>query len=149
MRRSDDLIRDRGLKAGTLVGTIAKELGGGGGGRPHLATAGAKDVSRLDEVLSLVSRHHRGGRVVKPGKVAAFIADAHRAGRPLFFLLIVPTRWTGRSWRNVCVFAAGNGVDAFLVGDSLALNADFAEAVHTVKTASDNPVIIFPAGYIR
>jgi alanyl-tRNA synthetase len=51
---SDDLIKDRGLKAGVIVGDLAKRLGGGGGGRPHLATAGAKDVSRLDEVLAQV-----------------------------------------------------------------------------------------------
>ena len=37
--------------AGKLVGEAAKYLGGGGGGKPHLATAGAKDVSKLDELL--------------------------------------------------------------------------------------------------
>ena len=48
---TDDLIKARGLEAGKIVGAIARELGGGGGGRPHLATAGAKDVARLDEAL--------------------------------------------------------------------------------------------------
>lgn len=48
---TDDLIKERGIKAGEIVGVIAKRLGGGGGGRPHLATAGAKDVSGLDDVL--------------------------------------------------------------------------------------------------
>lgn len=38
--------------AGTLVGKVAKELGGGGGGKPHLATAGGKDVQKLDATLS-------------------------------------------------------------------------------------------------
>ena len=48
---SDDLVA-KGLKAGAIVGPIAKKLGGGGGGRPHMATAGAKDVAALDAVLA-------------------------------------------------------------------------------------------------
>ncbi len=48
---TDDLITSRKWSAGNIVGAIAKDLGGGGGGRPHLATAGAKDLSRLDEIL--------------------------------------------------------------------------------------------------
>ena len=48
---SDDLIGTHGLKAGTIVGELAKRMGGGGGGKAHLATAGAKDVARLDEIL--------------------------------------------------------------------------------------------------
>ncbi len=38
--------------AGKLVGAVAKLLGGGGGGKAHMATAGGKDVAKLDEVLS-------------------------------------------------------------------------------------------------
>ncbi len=49
---TDDLIKNRGLAAGKIVGALAKKLGGGGGGRPHMATAGGKDIDRLDEVLS-------------------------------------------------------------------------------------------------
>ncbi len=49
---TDDLIKSKGLKAGKIVGDIAKLLGGGGGGKPHLATAGGKDINRLDEALS-------------------------------------------------------------------------------------------------
>jgi len=49
---SDDLIKDKKLSAGKIVGDIAKIVGGGGGGRPHLATAGGKDVSKIDEALS-------------------------------------------------------------------------------------------------
>lgn len=37
--------------AGKLVGAVAKELGGGGGGKPHLATAGGRDTAKLGEVL--------------------------------------------------------------------------------------------------
>ncbi len=49
---TDDLLKDKKLHAGTIVGEVAKQVGGGGGGRPHLATAGGRDISRLDEVLS-------------------------------------------------------------------------------------------------
>jgi alanyl-tRNA synthetase len=38
--------------AGKLVGEAAKVLGGGGGGKPHLATAGGKDLSKLPELLN-------------------------------------------------------------------------------------------------
>jgi alanyl-tRNA synthetase len=38
--------------AGKIVGEAAKFLGGGGGGKPHLATAGGKDVSKFDELLA-------------------------------------------------------------------------------------------------
>jgi alanyl-tRNA synthetase len=42
------------IKAGQIVGQVAKMLGGGGGGADHLATAGAKDVSKLLEALESV-----------------------------------------------------------------------------------------------
>ncbi|MDP1676736.1 MAG: alanine--tRNA ligase [Bacteroidota bacterium] len=48
---SDDLIKSKNLQAGKIVGIVAKQLNGGGGGKPHLATAGGKDVAKLDEVL--------------------------------------------------------------------------------------------------
>ena len=48
---SDDLVKSKDLNAGQLVSDAARELGGGGGGRPNLATAGAKDISKLDSVL--------------------------------------------------------------------------------------------------
>jgi len=49
---TDDLIKERSLSAGKIAGDVAKILGGGGGGRPHLATAGGKDVSKIDEALA-------------------------------------------------------------------------------------------------
>lgn len=52
---SDDLIKEKNLSAGKIVGDTAKILGGGGGGRPHLATAGGKDASKIDEALSSLS----------------------------------------------------------------------------------------------
>lgn len=48
---TDDLIRSKNLQAGKIVGEMAKRVGGGGGGKPHLATAGGKDVEKLDETL--------------------------------------------------------------------------------------------------
>ncbi len=44
----------KGVKAGDLVREIAKLAGGGGGGRPDSAMAGAKDLSKLDEAISAV-----------------------------------------------------------------------------------------------
>ena len=49
---TDDVIKSRGISAGAIVGALAKIVGGGGGGRPHLATAGGKDVSKIDEALA-------------------------------------------------------------------------------------------------
>ncbi len=40
--------------AGELVARLARQLGGGGGGRPHLATAGGRYPERLPEVLRRV-----------------------------------------------------------------------------------------------
>ena len=48
---TDDLVKS-GVKAGAIVGPLAKKLGGGGGGKPHMATAGAKDTEGLDAVLA-------------------------------------------------------------------------------------------------
>ena len=42
------------LPAGDLVRTLGRVIGGGGGGRPDMAEAGGKNVSRLDEVLRSV-----------------------------------------------------------------------------------------------
>lgn len=44
-----------GVKAGDLVREVAKLAGGGGGGRPDSAMAGAKDVTKLDDALSKVA----------------------------------------------------------------------------------------------
>jgi alanyl-tRNA synthetase len=51
---SDDLIKEKKLSAGKIVGELAKVVGGGGGGRPHLATAGGKDVLKINDALKLV-----------------------------------------------------------------------------------------------
>jgi alanyl-tRNA synthetase len=42
----------KGAHAGKLVGEAARVAGGGGGGRPDFATAGAKNPEKLDEALA-------------------------------------------------------------------------------------------------
>jgi alanyl-tRNA synthetase len=51
---SDDLIKEKKLSAGKIVGEIAKLVGGGGGGKNHLATAGGKDIANVQTALSKV-----------------------------------------------------------------------------------------------
>lgn len=41
----------KGVHAGNVVKAVAKICGGGGGGRPDMAQAGAKDASKIDEAL--------------------------------------------------------------------------------------------------
>ncbi len=53
---SDDLIKEKKLSAGKIVGELAKLVGGGGGGRPHLATAGGKDISGISSTISKVEK---------------------------------------------------------------------------------------------
>lgn len=43
-----------GAKAGDIVREVAKLAGGGGGGRPDSAMAGAKDLSKIEEALAAV-----------------------------------------------------------------------------------------------
>lgn len=50
---TQDLIK-KGIKAGDLVGHISRQLGAGGGGAPHLAFGGGKDMSKLPEALASV-----------------------------------------------------------------------------------------------
>ena len=48
---TDDL-RDRGIRADTLIREIAALAGGRGGGKPHMAQAGIPDVARLAEAIA-------------------------------------------------------------------------------------------------
>ena len=50
-----DLV-DRGVHAGKLAGAAAREMGGGGGGRPNMAQAGGKDSDRLPQALDTLRR---------------------------------------------------------------------------------------------
>lgn len=47
-----DEAKAKGAHAGKLVGEVAKVAGGGGGGRPDFATAGGKDLSKIDEAIA-------------------------------------------------------------------------------------------------
>jgi len=49
---STDLV-EKGIRAGDIIGQIAKVVGGGGGGRPDFASAGGKDPAKLDEAITL------------------------------------------------------------------------------------------------
>jgi alanyl-tRNA synthetase len=44
----------RGINAGEIIGQIAPEIGGRGGGRPNMAVGGGKDPSGLDRALEMV-----------------------------------------------------------------------------------------------
>ena len=46
----------KGVHAGKVIGAIAKLAGGGGGGRPDMAQAGGKDVSKVEECLQLAEK---------------------------------------------------------------------------------------------
>jgi alanyl-tRNA synthetase len=56
---SDDMVSDHGLNAGQMVREAAKLIQGGGGGQPHFAQAGGKNVDGLsaavDKVIELAS----------------------------------------------------------------------------------------------
>ncbi|MBN2731670.1 MAG: alanine--tRNA ligase [Balneolaceae bacterium] len=49
---TDDIIENKGIQAGALVGKLGQKLGGGGGGQPKLATAGGSKPEKLEEVLN-------------------------------------------------------------------------------------------------
>jgi len=51
---TDDLLKDKKLSAGKIVGELAKLVRGGGGGKPHLATAGGKDIKAIPAALQKV-----------------------------------------------------------------------------------------------
>jgi alanyl-tRNA synthetase len=44
-------LNDAGINAPDLAKSIGAIMGGGGGGRPHLATAGGKDKAKLKDAL--------------------------------------------------------------------------------------------------
>lgn len=45
----------KGIHAGNIIREVAKTTGGGGGGRPDMAQAGGKDITKVDEALNLVA----------------------------------------------------------------------------------------------
>ncbi|MBM7554669.1 alanine--tRNA ligase [Thalassobacillus pellis] len=53
---SKDLV-EQGYHAGNLIKGAANRCGGGGGGRPDMAQAGGKDVSKIDEALNYAKEY--------------------------------------------------------------------------------------------
>jgi alanyl-tRNA synthetase len=51
---SDDMVSDHGLNAGQMVREAAKLIQGGGGGQPHFAQAGGKNVDGLSAAIDKV-----------------------------------------------------------------------------------------------
>ncbi|MDI6808156.1 MAG: alanine--tRNA ligase [Candidatus Eisenbacteria bacterium] len=62
---TDELLREGKITAGEIAKELGSRLGGGGGGRPHLALAGGKDPEKLAEGLEtgrrLVEERLRAG----------------------------------------------------------------------------------------
>lgn len=56
---SRDLITSRGLSASECVKAASKIAGGGGGGRPDLAEAGAKLVDKIDDAIAAGLEYYR------------------------------------------------------------------------------------------
>ena len=60
---TDEAISGNGLNAGRLARDVAAFIGGGGGGKAHMAQAGGKDASRIDEAVEqapeVVTKHLR------------------------------------------------------------------------------------------
>lgn len=52
---TEDIISEKELKAGALVGQLGRIVGGGGGGQPNLATAGGREPEKLSEALEKVN----------------------------------------------------------------------------------------------
>lgn len=55
---SDDLVK-KGIKADDVIKEVAPMMGGSGGGRPQLAQAGGKDITKIDQALA------QAGRLIK------------------------------------------------------------------------------------
>ena len=53
VRVSDSLVKS-GINAGKLVGEIAQQCGGKGGGKPNFAQGGAKDLSNINDILAKI-----------------------------------------------------------------------------------------------
>jgi alanyl-tRNA synthetase len=53
---TDDLIAEKKLRADELVRSVAQVTGGSGGGKPHLALAGGRDLDKLDAALAEAKR---------------------------------------------------------------------------------------------
>ncbi len=52
---TDDLIAASQLKAGNIIREVAQIAGGSGGGKPHMAQAGGKDLEKIDTAVAAVA----------------------------------------------------------------------------------------------
>jgi alanyl-tRNA synthetase len=52
---TEDIIKTKKLAAGKIVSEVAKIIGGAGGGKPNFATAGGKDIEKLDLAIKSVN----------------------------------------------------------------------------------------------
>jgi len=66
-----------------------------------------------------------------------------------FLLLIDPDRTDPTSYLNLAEAADECGVDAILVGTSFMMAGNFPEAVSSIKSRTELPVIIFPGSYTQ
>jgi alanyl-tRNA synthetase len=44
-------VMTKGIHSGNIIKEVAKIAGGGGGGRPDMAQAGGKDISKINQAL--------------------------------------------------------------------------------------------------
>jgi len=49
---SDSVVNEKKMNAGQIIRELAKEVQGGGGGQPHIATAGGKNPERIPAALA-------------------------------------------------------------------------------------------------
>ena len=48
---SDNMVKEHGMNVGKHIREVAKLIQGGGGGQPHFATAGGKNIDGLDAAI--------------------------------------------------------------------------------------------------
>jgi alanyl-tRNA synthetase len=49
---SENLVKEKGLNAATIIRELAREIQGGGGGQPHIATAGGRNPAGIPAALA-------------------------------------------------------------------------------------------------
>ncbi len=74
------------------------------------------------------------------------VLAAHRARKPLLYVLLDPDKWDEKSAAEMVIEADKAEVDGYLVGGSLSPSPDLSLTVTAVKSATERPVVIFPGG---